>query len=196
VPADPPSPGAPPSSGPVPPALVAPAPSPAAPPEPSGTHFAFLHAPPVQGAPSFFAGLPQVPLVVSHSPDSWHSSLGGQSIAAPGTHTPAEHLSFWVQGLPSVQLPLVFVCTQPVAGSHVSFVHGLLSSQPSGVPPPHCPFVHFCAWRHLLPLSQAALSAALVFVQVPVPTLQPSVVHGFESLQFGPVVGVHTPAEQ
>jgi hypothetical protein len=78
----------------------------------------------------------------------------------------------------------------------VSAVQGLLSSQLSGVPPPHAPFVHFCAWRHLLPLSQAALSATFVFVHAPVARVQPSVVHGFESLQLGPVVGVQTPAEQ
>jgi hypothetical protein len=48
----------------------------------------------------------------------------------------------------------------------------------------------------LLPLSHAVLSATLVFVHAPVATVQLSMVHGFESLQFGPAVGVHTPAEQ
>jgi len=48
----------------------------------------------------------------------------------------------------------------------------------------------------LLPLSHAVLSAAFVFVHLPVPTSQPSIVHGLPSLQFGPVVGVHTPAAQ
>jgi hypothetical protein len=168
-----------------------------APPFPFDTHFALLQVPPVQGSPSFLTGLLHVPLVVSHVPDSWHSSLGGQESAVPAEQVPPAHLSFWVHGLSSVQVaPSAFVWTQPVAGSQLSVVHGLLSSQPSAVPPPHTPFVHFWACKHLFPLSHVVLSETFVFVHVPVPTLQPSVVHGLLSLQFGPVVGVQTPAAQ
>jgi hypothetical protein len=97
----------------------------------------------------------------------------------------------------SVQsLPSAFVCTQPVAGSQLSTVQGLLSSQSSGAPPPHFPLLHTCPCMHLLPLSQGVSSVALVCRQFPVVVSHPSIVHGFWSLQFGPDVGTHSPLWQ
>ena len=47
----------------------------------------------------------------------------------PGWQTPPAHLSFTVHSLPSVQVAVLFCWTQPLAGLHVSSVHGLPSPQ-------------------------------------------------------------------
>jgi hypothetical protein len=74
------------------------------------------------------------------------------------------------------ELVLSLVNTQPVAGTHVSSVHGLASKQTIGVPP-QVPPVHTsllvqALWSlHVVPLVTGA------FVQTPVPVSQLSVVH-------------------
>src|SRR5436190_14720058 len=62
--------------------------------------------------------------------------------AAPPTQTPPKHVSPVVQALPSLQELVLFVCTQPVAGLHVSSVQGLLSLQFGAAPPTHVPPEH------------------------------------------------------
>src|SRR4029079_360087 len=52
--------------------------------------------------------------------------------ATPPTQVPAWQRSFKVQALPSVQLSVLWLNTQPVAGLHVSSVHTLLSAQTRG----------------------------------------------------------------
>jgi hypothetical protein len=49
-------------------------------------------------------------------------------------HTPAWHVSVWVQAFPSSQAFVLFVNTQPVAGLHESSVQTLPSLQATGAP--------------------------------------------------------------
>jgi hypothetical protein len=55
------------------------------------------------GALSSFAGSEQTPVVVSQVPTSWQSSEAEQTTGVPALHTPAWHVSTWVQALPSSQ---------------------------------------------------------------------------------------------
>lgn len=87
--------------------------------------------------------------------------------AGPDLHAPAEHESCCVHGSPSSQsMPSALLCTQPVSGSQVSVVHGLLSSQSSGVVPPHLPSLQFntASCVHT-PAVQASVLQSLVSVQ-------------------------------
>ena len=47
----------------------------------------------------------------------------------PATQPPPLHLSFKEQAFPSLHAAVLLMCTQPLVGSHLSSVHGLLSSQ-------------------------------------------------------------------
>jgi hypothetical protein len=75
---------------------------------------------------------------------------------------------------------VLFVCTQPVDGSHESSVHGLLSLQSVAAPPAHVPFAQVSPVVHALPSSHAAVLLALT---QPVAGRQESSVHGLLSLQ-------------
>jgi hypothetical protein len=57
--------------------------------------------------------------------------------AAPPTQDPPEQVSAVVHAFPSSQDAVLFVLTQPVAGTHESFVQGLLSLQLRAVPATH-----------------------------------------------------------
>src|SRR5262245_56268037 len=63
-----------------------------------------------------------------------------QSGGGPPAQLPPEQVSFVVQALPSLHAAVLLVCTQPVAGSQLSSVQGLPSSQPSAGPPTQVPF--------------------------------------------------------
>ena len=52
----------------------------------------------------------------------------------PLTQMPPLHVSLLVQALPSSQGAVLLLCVQPLVGSQESSVHGLVSSQSSGVP--------------------------------------------------------------
>jgi hypothetical protein len=75
------------------------------------------------------------------------SQLG---VPAPGWQLPPEHTSPVVQAFPSLHTAVLLAWMQPVAGTHESSVHGLLSLQ-SSVPAP--------AWQlppeHTSPVVQA-----------------------------------------
>jgi hypothetical protein len=60
--------------------------------------------------------------------------LSLHTTAEPPLHAPAEHLSPVVQASPSSQAFALFVKTQPVAGSQLSFVHALASLHVTAVP--------------------------------------------------------------
>jgi hypothetical protein len=95
---------------------------------------------------------------------------------------PPPHTSFRVHALPSSHGLVLLVWTQPVAGLHVSVVHGLPSSQFSAGPPAQAPPEHASFVVQALP----SLHGALLFTWVhPVAGLQPSSVQPFPSLQFG-----------
>src|SRR5262245_4772080 len=59
--------------------------------------------PSLQEAPSAFGGFEQIPVAGLHVPGSWHWSCATQLMGAPAVHTPALHVSFCVQALPSLQ---------------------------------------------------------------------------------------------
>ena len=63
-----------------------------------------------------------------------HTLPSSQLGAAPPTQVPPLHVSLVVHALPSLHGAVLLVYTQPVAGTQVSFVQGLLSLQVSGVP--------------------------------------------------------------
>ena len=71
-------------------------------------------------------------------------------------HRPAVHASLLVHALPSLQVPLAAVCTQPKPFWHASLVHGLLSSQPMLPVALHTPPVQVSPVLQLLPSLQPA----------------------------------------
>jgi hypothetical protein len=79
--------------------------------------------------------------------------LSSHRIGVPAEHTPALHVSLPLQRLPSLHdVPFAStVCTQPVAGTQVSAVHGLLSLQFGGAPAVQTPARQLSAPLHRLP---------------------------------------------
>jgi hypothetical protein len=73
---------------------------------------------------------------------------------------PPEQVSLIVHALLSLQLPVMFVWTQPVPVLHVSDVQTLLSSQFGAAPPTHEPDAHVSFVVHAL----LSLQAAVLFV--------------------------------
>jgi hypothetical protein len=106
------------------------------------------------------------------------SQLGG----VPPLQVPPPHVSFVVQAFPSLHGLLLFVCTQPEAGLHESFVHPLPSSQLGGTPPLHVPPPHVSLVVQAFP----SLHGLLLFVCTqPDAGLHESFVHPLPSSQFG-----------
>jgi len=84
-------------------------------------------------------------------------------------------------------------CTQPVAGTHTSFVQAEPSSQFGGGPPTHLPAKHVSAVVHRLPSLHGAV---LLVCTQPVAGLQLSSVQTLASLQFGGGPPTQAPFEQ
>jgi hypothetical protein len=82
------------------------------------------------------------------------------------------------------------VLTHPIAVSQLSSVQGFPSSQLMAVPP-QTPVRHESASVHALPSLHTVPSASSAVVHSS--ATQPSMVQGFASLQFGPVVPPQTP---
>jgi hypothetical protein len=78
-------------------------------------------------------------------------------------HAPRLQVSLVVQASPSSQAATLFVFRQPVAGSQLSSVQRLPSSQLGGAPPTHAPALQVSLVVQASPSSQAA--ALLVFTQ-------------------------------
>ena len=97
-----------------------------------------------------------------------HELPSSQFGAAPPTQLPAEHRSFVVQASPSLQDPELFVCTQPIAGSQESSVHGLRSSQLGAGPPEQVPLEHWSEVVHALPSSQPLVLKPITWQRRPV----------------------------
>ena len=83
-----------------------------------------------------------------------HGLPSSQLAATPGTQVPPAQASPMVHALPSVQASVVWACTQPAAGSHVSAVHGLPSSQFAPEPAMHAPFTQLSPNVQALPSEQ------------------------------------------
>lgn len=62
------------------------------------------------------------------------ATTDGVQVLAPGMHTPPPQRSPLVHELPSLQGAVLFACAHPLVGAQPSSVHGLPSSQASGVP--------------------------------------------------------------
>src|SRR5438034_11243571 len=78
-------------------------------------------------------------------------------MGSPPVHTPLWQVSVCVQASPSSQDAVFGVCTQPVAGSQLSSVHPLLSSQFRGGPPTHSPSLQVSSVAQALPASQGSV---------------------------------------
>src|SRR5438128_6343968 len=76
---------------------------------------------------------------------------------SPPVQTPLWQVSVCVQASPSSQDAVFGVCTQPVAGSQLSSVHPLLSSQFRGGPPTHSPSLQVSSVVQALPSSQGSV---------------------------------------
>ena len=120
--------------------------------------------------------------------------LSLQTGAAPPTQLPPAQVSEVVHKLLSLQGELLLTSLQPVAGSQLSDVHSLPSSQLTAMgavqPPP----------LQMSPLVQALLSLQiallLALLQAPVAMLQLSVVHGLPSEHVFLAPDAHLPAAQ
>ena len=83
--------------------------------------------------------------------------LSSQFGALPPTQDPATQVSEVVQAFPSSQEAVLFVKTQPVAGTQESSVHGLLSLQLGALPPTHEPAAQVSEVVQAFPSSQEAV---------------------------------------
>ncbi len=152
-------------------------------------------SPEVHALPSLHGRL----LAVNTQPDAGlHASLvqrllSLQTVEGPAMQAPPEQASPTVQTLPSEQLAVVLVKTQPVLELHVSDVQGLLSLQISAAPGWHAPPAHASPWVHALPSEQPLVLNA--WTQPPL-MLQESVVHGLPSSQPTAAPGWHAPLAQ
>jgi hypothetical protein len=123
------------------------------------------------------------------------------AVGPPPTQAPPEQVSLVVQALPSLQGPLLFTCTQPVAEAHESSVHALPSLQSGGAPPTQTPPAQVSFVVQALP----SLQRSVLLVNTQTPLGQVSVVQPLVSSHWlswvhsvQPEVGVppHTPPEQ
>ena len=121
-----------------------------------------------QASPSSHAPLPQT------APPQAGSSVPEQ--------VPSAHVSLTVHGSLSLQSAVLLICEQPIAGSQAESVHGLPSSQSTGVPLQAPPMQASAAVQRLLS-SQAEPSATGSNAQAPVAGSHASVVHASPSSQ-------------
>ena len=126
----------------------------------TGTQNPWLHwSPLVQALPSLqepLAGAWMQPLKVSQL-SSVQTLPSSQPLPVPPVQPPFMHRSPPVQGLPSLQVAPLAKCTQPLALSQLSSVHGLASLQ-STVTPLHSPSAHKSPPVHALPSLQNPLN--------------------------------------
>src|SRR6266849_184134 len=176
-----------------------------------------LHEPSVQTLPSsqLGAGPPmqvpplQVSLVVQALPSlqglvlwvctqpvtglqlsSVQTLLSLQLAAGPPTHAPAAQVSLVVQAFPSLQGPVLLVCTQPVAGTQLSSVQTLPSSQLGAGPPTQVPPLQVSLVVQAFPSLQGLV---LLVCTQPVAGLQLSSVQTLPSSQLGAGPPTHAP---
>src|SRR5207249_1224765 len=123
----------------------------------AGSHESVVHTlaslqliggPPAQAPPA------HVSAVVQALPSSQDRVFGVPA------HTPAAQVSPEVQGLRSSHGTVLGVFTQPVAGSHVSVVHTLPSTQLGGGPPTQTPPAQVSAVVQALPSLQGSVFGA------------------------------------
>lgn len=153
-------------------------------------------SPVVQRSPSLQAA---VLFVLTHVPPPMcvhesvvHGLSSSQSIGVPA-QTPPAHTSPVVQLVPSLHERVLFVLTQPEAGSQESSVHGLPSLQVV-VLPEQDPLEHTSPVVQAFPSSHVLV--LLVYSHIMLPMLeQLSVVHGLPSSQLKPTPAQTPPAQ-
>ena len=111
----------------------------------------------------------------------------------PAVHAPLMQMSLNVHTLPSEHAALVFAWTQPLIGSQVSAVQGLLSSQVAAEPGTHAPPAQTSPWVQPLLSEQPSLLNTNV---QPSAGSHVSVVQGLPSLHGRLAPGTHAPAAQ
>ena len=118
-----------------------------------------------------------------------HGLPSSQSSGAPPTHDPPEQVSSIVHASPSSHGSELSVLTHPVAGSHVSSVQMLPSSQSAGAPPTQVPAAH------VSPTVQASPSShgSVLLANSQTPPRQLSVVQGLPSSQSATTMQVMQP---
>jgi hypothetical protein len=156
-------------------------------------HFSpFVHASPSSHVAPLFGSVLQ-PATMSHELFV-QGLVSEQSSAGPPTQRPFWHVSLVVHLLLSEQGVLLatfvrlHIC---VAGSHVSVVHGLLSSQLTPMPT-HFPATQWSPDVHMLPSSHIVLSGLFTFWQ-PVMRSHESVVQSLRSSQLTALPGWQFP---
>ncbi len=132
------------------------------------------------------------PLLASQ-PSLVHGFLSSQLGAAPPLQMPAAQMSPVVQALPSSQVMVTLLCTQPVTLSQLSAVQGLLSSQLTPLPATHAPPAQMSPLVQALPSLQVAV--LLLWAQ-PSLASHESLVQGLLSSQLGAAPPLHTPLAQ
>src|SRR6185503_18552875 len=80
-----------------------------------------------------------------------HRLPSSQLAAVPGAQAPPAHTSPTVQALPSLQDTVLLACWQPLAGTQLSVVHRLPSSQFGAVPAWQVPPTQVSIPLHALP---------------------------------------------
>jgi len=98
-----------------------------------------------------------------------------------------------VHALPSSHAPVLAALLHPAAGSQVSVVQTLRSSQLGAAPPTHVPRLQVSLVVHALPSSQGA---AFGVATQPIAGSQVSLVQTFPSLQFGAAPPMQAPPLQ
>src|SRR6185369_9749960 len=129
------------------------------------------------------------PLAGSH-PSSVQTLPSSHMVAGPPAHAPAAQVSPTVQALPSSHGALLSVCVHPVAGSQLSVVHTLPSSQSGAGPPTHWPPAHVSLVVQSLPSLQGP---PLFTCLQPVVVSHESVVHTLLSSQLAAAPGTQEP---
>jgi hypothetical protein len=97
----------------------------------------------LQGVSFAAGGLEHTPVAGLQTPETWHASRAEQTTGLAPTHTPAWHVSVWVQLLSSSQ-PVSSATggseQAPLARSHVPAAwHGSLAEQTTGFAPTQLP---------------------------------------------------------
>jgi hypothetical protein len=181
----------------------------------AGTHESFVHTlpslqlgagPPTQTPPAHVSFVVQalpslhalVLLVCAQPVAGTHESfvqtlLSLQFGAGPPTQTPPAQVSAVVHALPSLHEMVLLAFTQPVAGTHESFVQTLLSLQFGAGPPTQTPPEQVSPVVHALP---SLHELVLLACTQPDAGLHESFVHTLPSLQFGAGPPTQTPPEQ
>ena len=151
-------------------------------------------SPTVQALPSSHAavvGAKTQPVIASQL-SAVQGLVSSQTVAAPGRQAPSLQASPLVQMLPSSQLAVLLLCTQPFVLSQESVVQGFLSSQSLITPPLQFASLQASPVVQVSPSSQVAV--LLAWLQLPAAQL--SVVQGFLSSQSTVLALLQTPARQ